>query len=102
LALRNTEVMVEKRRIELPASALHRSPRCDRSVACARERSDSLQRQRVDGSGLSADGLESVAPAVGKRLAGFEKMSERDVKEAIDKRIQGIRHGATRASTSEH
>jgi len=35
-------------------------------------------------------------------LAGFEKMSEREVKEAIDKHMQGIRHGATRASTSEH
>jgi len=35
-------------------------------------------------------------------LAGHEKMSGRDVKEAIDKRMQRIRHGATRASTSVH
>jgi hypothetical protein len=39
---------------------------------------------------------------VGEMLAGYEKMSERDVKEALDKRMQRIRHGATRASTSEH
>jgi hypothetical protein len=52
----------------------------------AHEQSDSLQRQPVDDSGLSADG----------------KMSERDVKDAIDKRMQRIRHDATRASTNEH
>jgi hypothetical protein len=47
-------------------------------------------------------GLQSVSPANGKTLASSEKMSKRDVKHAIDKRMQRIRHGATRASTSEH
>jgi len=30
-------------------------------------------------------GLRSVSPANGKTLAGYEKMSERDVKDTIDK-----------------
>jgi len=47
-------------------------------------------------------GLQAVGPANGKTLASYEKMSERDVKDAIDKRMQRIRHDATRASTSEH
>jgi hypothetical protein len=47
-------------------------------------------------------GLQSVGPANGKTLASCEKMSERDVKDAIDERMQPIRHDATRASTSEH
>jgi len=32
----------------------------------------------------------------GKTLASYEKMSERDVKNALDKRMQRIRHDATR------
>ena len=36
-------------------------------------------------------GLQSVSPANGKTLASYEKMSERDVKDAIDKRIPGFR-----------
>jgi hypothetical protein len=67
----------------------------------AREQSDSLQRQRVDDSGPSADGTAIVSPANGKTLTSDE-MSERDVKDAIDKRMQRIRHDATRPSTSEH
>jgi hypothetical protein len=47
-------------------------------------------------------GLQSVGPANGKTLASYEKMSKRDVKHAIDKRMQRIRRDATRASTSEH
>jgi hypothetical protein len=47
-------------------------------------------------------GLQSVGPAHGKTLASYEKMSERDVEDAIDKRMRRIRHDATRASTSEH
>jgi hypothetical protein len=46
--------------------------------------------------------LQSVSAANGKTLASYEKMSERDVKDALDKRMQRIRHDATRASTSEH
>jgi len=46
-------------------------------------------------------GLQSVGPANGKTLASYEKMSERDVKDAIDKRMQRIRDDGTRASTSE-
>ena len=46
-------------------------------------------------------GLQSISPANGTTLASYEKMSERDVKDAIDKRMQRIRHDATRASTSE-
>jgi hypothetical protein len=32
----------------------------------------------------------------GKTLASYEKMSERDVEDAIDKRMQSIRYDATR------
>jgi len=32
-------------------------------------------------------GLQSVSPVNGKTLASHEKMSERDVKDAIDKRM---------------
>jgi hypothetical protein len=39
---------------------------------------------------------------MGKTLASYEKMSERDVRDAIDERMQRIRHDATRASTSEY
>jgi len=47
-------------------------------------------------------GRQSVNPANGKTLASYEKMSERDVKDAIDRRMQRIRHDATQASTSKH
>jgi hypothetical protein len=46
-------------------------------------------------------GLRSVGAVDDKTLASHEKMSERDVKDAIDQRTQRIRRVATRASTSE-
>jgi len=46
-------------------------------------------------------GLQSVSPGEWQD-ARYEKMSKRDVKDAVDKRMPRIRHDATRASTSEH
>jgi acyl-CoA reductase-like NAD-dependent aldehyde dehydrogenase len=43
-----------------------------------------------------------VSRANGKTLASYEKITERDVEDAIDKRTQRIRYDTTRASTSEH
>jgi len=37
-----------------------------------------------------------------KTLASYEKMSEPGVQATIDKRLQRIRHHATRSSTSVH